>query len=126
VIDFNPDIAVIHTTTPSIYNDIKHAELVKENENDCMTVLVGTHVSALPEDTIRLSEKVDVIVKGEFDYTLRDLAKVADGEGDLKDVLGIAYRDDGNIIFTPERPLIENLDGDSISCLASHRSSLVF
>ena len=44
-VDFNPDFAVIHTTTPSIYNDINYAVMVKEKLPSCKVIMAG-HMSA--------------------------------------------------------------------------------
>lgn len=102
--EFKPDLSVVHTTTPSIYNDIKHAEMLKNLGST--TVLIGPHASALPIETMQISEKIDYIARGEYDYTLRDIAN----ERDPADILGITYRDKGEIISNRDRPLIENLD----------------
>ncbi|RKY56215.1 MAG: B12-binding domain-containing radical SAM protein [Candidatus Neomarinimicrobiota bacterium] len=102
--EFKPDLSVIHTTTPSIYNDIRHAEMLKDLGS--ITVLIGPHASALPMETIRMSGKVDYIVRGEYDYTLRDIAD----EKDPADILGITYRDGDEIITNKDRPFIKNLD----------------
>ena len=47
--DFMPEMVVIHTTTPSIYNDLEYAKNVKEISDKIITVVVGPHVSALPK-----------------------------------------------------------------------------
>jgi radical SAM superfamily enzyme YgiQ (UPF0313 family) len=104
---FKPDMVVLHTTTPSIYNDVHYAELAKENA-DCLTVLVGTHASALPEQT--LSKSVDVVARKEIDYTLLELAEAALGKRNIKNVSGITYYNGVEIRSTPDRPFIENLD----------------
>src|SRR3989338_4932309 len=72
--DFKPNMVVLHTTTPSIYNDISYAALVKEITNS-LTVLIGPHVSVEYSDTFFKSQgAVDIIAQGEYDYTLRELA----------------------------------------------------
>jgi len=84
---FSPDLAIIHTTTPSIYNDINYARRAKEISG-CKTVLVGAHASAVPEDTLEKGGKaIDIIARGEADYTLRDIANGLPS----KDILGISY-----------------------------------
>ena len=102
--EFKPDLSVIHTTTPSIYNDIKHAEMLKDLGST--TVLIGQHASALPIETMQMSEKIDYIARGEYDYTLRD---IANGK-DPADILGITYRNGNEIINIEDRPLIKNID----------------
>jgi radical SAM superfamily enzyme YgiQ (UPF0313 family) len=49
---------------------------------------------------------VDWVALGEFDYAC---AEIAAGQP-LHEVQGIAYRDHGQIRFTPARPTIENMD----------------
>ena len=110
--DFAPDMIVIDTSTPSIYNDCKFAEKVKEVLPECFTVLVGTHPSALPEETMELNTSVDAVARKEYEYTLRELAHyVKIGNMDFRQILGLTYRTaDGKIISNPDRPYIEDLD----------------
>jgi radical SAM superfamily enzyme YgiQ (UPF0313 family) len=100
---FAPDLAIVHTTTPSIYNDIYYARRAKETTG-CRTVLVGAHSSAEPEGTLtKAGEAVDIVVRGEADYTLRDIAR-----GDrLEEILGISYLHNGEVRHNPERPFLD-------------------
>jgi radical SAM superfamily enzyme YgiQ (UPF0313 family) len=106
--EFNPQLIVSDTSTPSIKNDVKVAEKLKE-ETDAFVVLVGTHVSALPDEVMK-SSKVDGIARKEYDYTLRDLAHTLEKNGDLSKVKGLTFREDKKIIHNPDRPYIQNLD----------------
>ena len=102
---------VFETSTPSLYSDVKFIEQVKKEYPDAVTLLVGTHPSALPEETLGLSTSIDAICRHEFDYIVRDVAKsIRDGK-DYKSVLGLTYRDaDGKIKSNPDMPYIEDLD----------------
>ena len=62
-----PQLIVVDTSTPSIYHDVKVAEQLKENCPTSFVALVGTHPSALPEETLKLSEKMDAVAVGEYD-----------------------------------------------------------
>ena len=110
--NFSPAMAVFDTSTPSINSDIKVLEEVKSwFAGKLVTVLVGTHPSALADETMALSPSVDVIARREYDYTLRDLAdRLHAGNVDFTEVLGITYRDGTEIKRTEDRPYIENLD----------------
>jgi len=108
--DFRPDMAVVDTSTPSIYNDVKVAAKIKEILPDCTTVLVGPHVSALPEETLKLDPGVDAVAREEYDYTVRDLARAVEEGRDLKGVQGITFRQNGKILHTQDRPMIDDLD----------------
>jgi len=102
-IDFKPELTILHTTTPSIYNDISCARLAKELTG-CRTVFIGPHVTAVPENTFDIaSESVDIIVRGEYDYALRDIAS---GKS-IEEIDGISYRRDGKVIHNRNR---EHLD----------------
>jgi len=107
-----PGLLVLHTTTPSIDSDLNYASLAKKLVSDCKTVAVGPHVTAEPEDTLhRAKGSLDVVVRGEYDYTLRELAELA-GSGwstsKLAGILGISYLDDeGQAVHTPARPYLD-------------------
>ncbi len=108
VVAFQPDMTVIQATTPSVYSDLGYARMCKRAVGDgLLTVMVGAHVSAEPDDTLYKSEGcLDVAARGEYDYTLRDLA----GGRPLSEVEGVSYVTDGRVVHNPARPLIENLD----------------
>jgi anaerobic magnesium-protoporphyrin IX monomethyl ester cyclase len=102
-----PDFVVLDSTTPSIYSDIGCAKICKE-ESSAKVVMVGTHATALPEETLKLSEgAIDLIALGEFDYTIRDIVQKWPA---LEEVPGICYLQGGRARFTSQRPLIEDLD----------------
>lgn len=105
---FRPEMVVIQATTPSIYSDLRYARMCKEAVGDgCLTVMVGAHVSAEPDDTLQKSGGfLDVVARGEYDYTLRDLAAGLA----LEEVAGITYAVDGRVIYNSARPLVEDLD----------------
>lgn len=107
---FSPGMIVIDTSTPSIYNDIKVAGLLKEVLPEAFTLLVGTHVSALPEDSLMLSTSIDAIAIGEYDYTIKEIAEVLSSERGFGSVKGICYWDNSKAVCNEKRPLIENLD----------------
>ncbi|TES87488.1 MAG: radical SAM protein, partial [Dehalococcoidia bacterium] len=105
-----PQLIVVDTSTPSIYSDVKVAEQFKESFPSSFVTLVGTHPSALPEETLKLSEKVDAVAVGEYDYTMRDLASCLEKREDLRTVDGLVFRDGKQIIRNKPRVLIENVD----------------
>ncbi|MEJ2431390.1 MAG: cobalamin B12-binding domain-containing protein, partial [Deltaproteobacteria bacterium] len=73
-----PGLVVLHTTTPSIDSDLGYGSLAKEILPDCRTAAVGPHVTAEPEDTLKRADgTLDAVVRGEYDYTLRELAQLA-------------------------------------------------
>ncbi len=105
-----PRLIVIDTSTPSIYSDVKTAETLKETFPEAFIVLVGTHPSALPEETLSLSDKVDAVACGEYDYTLRDFAASLNNGRELTTIDGLVFRRDGEIVHNQPRDLIKNVD----------------
>jgi anaerobic magnesium-protoporphyrin IX monomethyl ester cyclase len=102
-----PAFVVLDSTTPSIYSDIECARIVKE-ESDAVVIMVGPHVSVLPQETLREANgAVDVACIGEYDYTVKEVIENFDT---LDMVKGIAYYKGGQVITTSLRPFIENLD----------------
>ncbi|MCK4245288.1 MAG: radical SAM protein [Candidatus Omnitrophica bacterium] len=106
---FAPQLLVLDTSTPSIYNDIEVGAKLKEFLPQAKVVLVGTHVSALPEETLKLCEKIDAIARREYDYTIRDLAYAVERNENWEKILGISYRSGEEILHNPDRPFINNL-----------------
>jgi radical SAM superfamily enzyme YgiQ (UPF0313 family) len=108
----NPGLLVLHTTTPSIDSDLIYASLTKELLPGCQTVAVGPHVTAEPEDTLkRANGTLDVVIRGEYDYTLRELVQLASSGWDmckLSEIAGISYLDQENKpVHTALRPYLD-------------------
>ena len=100
------DHVIIHTSTPSLANDCKIAEAIKQQKPSTTIGFIGAHAMVLPEETLKSSWAVDWVARREFDYTCRE---VSEGRP-LSEIKGLAYKQGNKIIYTPERELIRNLD----------------
>lgn len=102
---------VLNTSTPSIYSDIAFGKCLKKKYYDAKILLVGTHPSALPVETLEIDSNIDAVARHEFDYIVRDLAlAICDGK-EIQNVPGLTYRDNsGKICSTPDYPYITELD----------------
>ncbi len=100
------DLAVLHTSTPSFPNDARFAARLKDENPRLEIGMVGAHVAVLPIQSLGAASAVDWVAVGEFDYAC---AEIAAGKP-LPQVQGIAYRENGQIRFTPPRPIIEDMD----------------
>lgn len=105
-----PHFIVLDTSTPSIYNDVAVAGQMKEICPSSFITLVGTHVSALSEETLAIDKRVDAVARGEYDYTLLDVARTLAGKGNLRNIPGLSFREADSITHNPGRPYIEDLD----------------
>jgi len=109
--DWKSGLAVVDVTTPSVYHDVEVAAALKDTVPGLFVVLVGTHVSALPEETLRLNKKVGAVAIREYDYTVRDLAAALEKGDDVQSVEGLCYRNPGGeLVRTPQRKLMRDLD----------------
>ncbi len=107
---FGPQIIGITTTTENRFDSFKLAAVAKKIDPEIVTVLGGPHVSMAREDTLRYVEDVDIVVIGEGEITVLELAEAVDSGKDLSRVKGILLRESGEIIFTGQRERIEDLD----------------
>jgi hopanoid biosynthesis associated radical SAM protein HpnJ len=101
------ELVILHTSTPSLSNDIKCAEVLKNQNPNVQVGFVGAHVMVMPEETLRLSPMIDFVCGSEFDYTCLELAQ---GKP-LDQIAGLSYRNqNGGFVHTPKRPLVKDLD----------------
>ncbi|MDP3065442.1 MAG: radical SAM protein [Methanobacteriaceae archaeon] len=109
----NPHVVAVTATTSTIKSGLKYLELVKNILPNSLTVIGGPHVTFMPLETLKDSEAIDVVVMGEGEETMVELADQSSRKiSDLEDVRGIVFRDPntGSLKSTPDRPLIKDLD----------------
>ncbi|HRT56727.1 MAG TPA: hopanoid biosynthesis associated radical SAM protein HpnJ [Candidatus Paceibacterota bacterium] len=101
------DHVIIHTSTPSLKNDCRVAEAIKQNRPETTVGFIGAHAAVLPAETLQASPAIDWVGRKEFDFTCKE---VAEGRP-LPAIAGLSYRDaSGRIHHNPERELIGDLD----------------
>ncbi len=101
---------VFDTSTPSIYSDVEFAGIIKKMYPNAFTMLVGTHPSATPDETMGISELIDGLARHEYDYIVRDTAIAIRDGADLATVRGLTYRKDGEVVHNPDAEHITDLD----------------
>lgn len=87
---------------------------IKQLDPSLKTILIGGHVSSLPERTLR-EESADYVCQGEGIFTLDALLKhlAHSPSAYPTNVPGLWFKDDnGNIAHTASAPLVNNLDQD--------------
>lgn len=108
--EFKPHLVIINTGTPSIESDLYSSRVIKEVNPDIKTAAIGIHVTALPEESLRMEPTLDFIIKGEPEFTIKELAETLKNRGDLSKIMGLCFREGDKYILTPPRPPIEDLD----------------
>jgi anaerobic magnesium-protoporphyrin IX monomethyl ester cyclase len=106
-----PDIIGISGPfTCQIENALKLSNLAKEVDPKILTVMGGPHVTLVPQQFLEEARNVDIAVIGEGEYAMLEVVQAFEGEKQLSQVQGIAYRQNGKVVVNPSSPLIENLD----------------
>ena len=104
---YNPDVVAITSMTFNILDAYRLARVTKEHSR-ALVVLGGAHPSALPELTMEECPECDIIVRGEGEYVL---SQIAEGEFP-SEIPGIVYRTSQSVKIksTGDPAVIENLD----------------
>ncbi|MEM2704067.1 MAG: radical SAM protein [Candidatus Bathyarchaeia archaeon] len=105
-----PNIIGITSTTLTYKPALRITKIAKKVCPEATTVLGGCHVTFWDSEALKEAPWADIIVRKEGEITLLDIVKRLENGQSIHDVLGITYRDKGNIVRTPDRPYIENLD----------------
>src|SRR3989344_1934240 len=90
-----PDVMAIESKTPVIKQHWKIVNDLKIRFPKMKLVLMGDHVSALPEESLTLSSVDYVLVGGDFDFRLLELVDYLSGKN-KKLGIGVYYRDGNN------------------------------
>lgn len=108
--NFSPKMVVVDTSTPSIYNDAEFCESIKKQIPGLFIILVGTHVSALPAESLALSRAVDAVAVGEYDLIVRETADALSAGAEITDIPGLCLRKNGEPVVNKRPALINDLD----------------
>lgn len=105
-LEFKPDALILSITTPTLQDDMKAAQMAKELNPNIVTVTKGAHFIHLDRDSLTLYPQLDVIMRGEYEETVCDLAAGTP----WADVKGITHRVNGEPVRNTDRPYIQNID----------------
>jgi anaerobic magnesium-protoporphyrin IX monomethyl ester cyclase len=105
-----PDLIGITSMTPTIQSATLSAHIAKEECPDATVVLGGPHVTFMDKQVLTEEKAVDIVVRGEGEQTLLELAQNLSNTKDLNKIEGITFRKNGQTIRSPNRPYIKDLD----------------
>jgi len=108
IIRGKPNIVGITTDSCNFHESLRAAKVTK-NASDALVIMGGPHATLRPKEVIQYPE-VDIVVLGEGEYTMLDIADRIERGKSLERCEGCFYKENGKIIFNPPRPRIKNLD----------------
>ncbi len=108
--DFQPDVVILNTTTPTFPADLRSAELAKQaNSSVTTTIMMGTHASAMAEEIVD-TPHVDIVMRNEPErIALNLITALKDGEK-IEGIKGVTYKNAHGVVSNPDESFIENLD----------------
>ena len=108
----------VNAGTTNMIGAIELANYIKLNQPDFKIGLIGSHIQALPRETMEKEKSIDIGFINEGVYALHNLLKLEDlSAKNLANINGIIFRDQNKIIFTkaeivvPQNKMDEDLPG---------------
>ncbi len=106
VTSFQPQIVGLTTfTTAAVASAQLLAIAIRQQDPHILVVMGGHGATFLAEELLR-TNCVDVVVRGEGEWTMRELVET----GSPEKIAGLSFAQNGSIVHNPPRPVMENLD----------------
>lgn len=106
----NYDVILFSTYIWNVNDIVKICNNLKKVNKNVKIALGGPEVTYDSEESMKKYDFVDYILYGEGELVFRDFVKSLKGDIDIKDVNGIVYRNNGEIVRNKPMKDIENLD----------------
>ncbi|MBE9228770.1 magnesium-protoporphyrin IX monomethyl ester anaerobic oxidative cyclase [Phormidium sp. LEGE 05292] len=111
--DRQPDVVLATAITPMIYKSQSTLKLVKQICPNAKAIMGGVHPTYMYREVLAEAPWVDYIIRGEGEeITVNLLRAIANGtdEQERRNILGIAFLEEGKIVATPAHPPIKDLN----------------
>ena len=105
-----PNVVGITSMTPTIQSAFTTSHIIKEACPEAPVILGGPHATFMDEQILNEEAAVDIIVRGEGEQTLLELAQNLSDSKSLRTVNGITFRSNKQTVRTPNRSFIQKLD----------------
>lgn len=106
----NYDVILFSTYIWNVNDIVKICNNLKKVNKNVKIALGGPEVTYDSEESMKKYDFVDYILYGEGELVFRDFVKSLKGDIEIKDVNGIVYRNNGDIVKNKPMKDIENLD----------------
>jgi anaerobic magnesium-protoporphyrin IX monomethyl ester cyclase len=108
--EFQPQVLGSTSVTMNFAAAADIVRTAKKIDPSLITLMGGPHVSFDVINTMKNYPEIDMLVIGEGEKTISELVDHFQGRGNRADIQGIAFQENGNIIQTGKRELIEDLN----------------
>ncbi|MBN1335843.1 MAG: B12-binding domain-containing radical SAM protein [Deltaproteobacteria bacterium] len=103
------DLVGFSTFSAGYHHTLKIVQALKARAPSTLCVLGGPQASFCDEETLA-SFPVDLIVRGEGEWTFEELLEALEDDRGLDPIQGLSFRRGERILRTPDRPLVQDLD----------------
>jgi len=103
-------VAVSSLSTCNTYLVARALEAAKKVAPDALTITGGQHFTALAEPSLKEYPVLDAVARGEGEETLFEVVEALEAGRGLAHIKGLTFRAGEEIVSTPPRPLITDLD----------------
>ena len=104
--EFRPEVVGVTAVTMNYPMSSDILRLCKRFDENVITVIGGPHVTFCAQQTLKEAPWIDIVVRGEGEYTMLDIVSGKE----LPGIEGVVFRKEDGMMITSSRPWIENLD----------------
>ena len=109
--DTGSRLVCFSTNNANLISSLKFAKLIKEINKDVLIVFGGPLFFEKQRiEKVLKEESVDIVVFGEGEDTIHELAREIEQRESLNSCQGLGFRNNGKIIINKARPYFKNLD----------------
>ena len=98
---------MLNVATPTLQSDLDCLKIAKKVCPKIITIAKGAVFLTFNSEILLKNKTLNYIISGEAEETLKELLS---GDVEIKDILGLWYRDGFVAKFNGARPFIQNLD----------------
>ena len=109
----NPDIVGVTSATVTYLPALEVLKSAKAAVPKALTLMGGPHVSVLDQQALAESPDIDIVVRGEGEQTILEIARFVSEQGQiygLSAIQGITYRSNNQTFSTTDRAFLPNID----------------
>ncbi|OGR03617.1 MAG: hypothetical protein A2284_11010 [Deltaproteobacteria bacterium RIFOXYA12_FULL_61_11] len=107
---FSPDLVLFEVSTSSIASDLALATELRRRGFAGTLVFAGLHALMYEPGFLQEHPEVDVVLRGEYEYSLRDLCRALRDGKTTETIPGLLLRRGNDLFDTGRRPPIIDLD----------------
>lgn len=108
--DIKPDLVGINFFTTKVASAFRVAQIVKTLFENVLVVAGGPHVSVKADESLKISPYIDYVVRGEGETCFTHLIDAVENKKPLNNIMGLSYKNNGQIQHNPEAEFIQDLD----------------